>query len=113
MEAYGFNYNAWLKSEMQRTPVMSMTGQKQTFGNIVTSRNKGVFTFKIVKRTSAKMRKALYNHISNLFQLSQASVFIKRKTFERVKGVKSIKDLDEYITAQLKGKRQLIFRISW
>ena len=113
MQAYGFNYMAWLKAESEANPVMSMPGQKLKFGNVVSSKNKGVFTFKIVKRTSAKMKKALFAHISSMFVLSQAIVEIKRKAYEKVSGINSISDLDEYITAQMKGKKQLIFRISW
>ena len=113
MQAYGFNYNAWLLAQQQKFPVDSMSGKKQAFGNITTNRRSGVFTFKIVKRTTDKMRKALYDYIDQMFDLSASKVEIKRKGFQLVSGVNSTQDLDEYITAQIKGKRELIFRISW
>ena len=113
MQLYGFNFNAWLKQNELAAPVMSMEGKKTNFGNIVTNRRSGAFTFKIVKRTTPKMKRALYNYISNMFDLGLAKVYVKRKAFELVSGVNSIKDLNEYITSQMRGKRQVIFRISW
>jgi len=56
---------------------------------------------------------ALYNYIEQMFDLGVSKIEIKRKDFQEVSGVSSTKDLDEYITAQMRGKRQLIFRISW
>ena len=113
MEAYGFNYNAWLKQTELAAPVMSMDGKKTTFGNIVSNRRDGAFTFKIVERTSKKMKEALYDYITNMFDLGLAKVFVKRKTYELISGINSTQDLDEFITAKMKGKQQLIFRISW
>ena len=113
MEAYGFNYNAWLKQTELAAPVMSMDGKKTTFGNIVSNRRDGAFTFKIVKRTSKKMKEALYDYITNMFDLGLAKVFVKRKTYELISGINSTQDLDEFITAKMKGKQQLLFRISW
>ena len=59
------------------------------------------------------MKRALYDYISNMFDLGLAKTEIKRKVYEVVSGVNSIKDLDEFITAQMKGKQQLLMRISW
>ena len=92
---------------------MSLEGKKESFGNITTNRRSGAFTFKIVKRTTPKMKRALYDYISNMFDLGLAKTEIKRKTYEVVTGVKSIKDLDEFIAAQMKGKKQILMRISW
>ena len=113
MEAYGFNYQAWAKANELAAPVMSLEGKKEAFGNITTNRRDGAFTFKIVKRTTPKMKRSLYDYISNMFDLGLAKTFIKRKVFETVTGVNSIKDLDEYITSQMKGKGQIIMKISW
>ena len=113
MELYGFNYNAWLKANEIVSPVMSMEGKKETFGNITSNRRSGTFTFKIVKRTTPKMKRALYDYLTNMFDLGLAKTEIKRKVYEVVSGVNSIKDLDEFITAQMKGKQQLLMRISW
>ena len=113
MQAYGFNYNAWLKANDLAAPVMSMEGKKETFGNITTNRKSGAFTFKIVKRTTPKMKRALYDYISNMFDLGLAKTEIKRKVYELVSGINTIKDLDEFITSQMKGKRQILMRISW
>ena len=112
MEAFGFNYKAWLKGETERNPIMFMSGAKNVFGNIRSNNNKDSFTFRIVKRTTEKMKRTLYDHIESMFNLATAKVFVKRKKYELVTGVNSIQDLDEFITSQMRGKRQLYFRIS-
>jgi hypothetical protein len=113
MQAYGFNYNAWLLSQQRKFPIDSMDGKKQQFGNIKSNRQSGAFTFKIVRRTTEKMRLALYDYINQTFDLGVAKTEIKRQKFQVVSGIKSTQDLDEFITAKMKGRRQLIFRISW
>ena len=111
LEAFGFNFKAWLKAEVERSPMDFTPGTKESFGSIRTSLDKGVLTFQILKRTSEKMKQRLYEFINNRFDLASAQVFIKRKTYKQVSGIHSTADLDEYITAQMRGKRQLNFRV--
>ena len=91
---------------MQFTP-----GSKDTFGNISTSFHKGELTFRILKRTSEKMKQRLYEFINDRFDMASARVFIKRKAYEEVSGINSTVDLDAYIVSQMRGKRQLNFKV--
>jgi len=115
-QLYGFQYDDWLRQNEVAFPIGQSKGIKRSFGSIKTNKNtrKKEFVFSVTRKTTTAQMYALMKYIQNtLPHISKTQVYIKRKIFDKLSGIHSTTDLQDYIDQQLKSRARLTFKLTW
>ena len=115
-QIYGFKFHDWLHQNKEKYPIQMLKGSKQNFGTIKTNSNrkKREFVFSVTRKTSPLQWEALINHLQvSLPHISKLTVFIKRKTFDKLSGIKSTSDLQTFAERELKSRARVRFKLVW
>jgi hypothetical protein len=116
-QIYGFAFNDWLHQNVAMFPIESMRGKKRTFGPHIKG-NKDEkhrhFIFTVTRKASLIQIDALLTYIDEkLPKLFQMTTYLKRKKWDKIKGIQYNHDLHELITTQLKSKSKVTVKLSW
>jgi hypothetical protein len=114
-QVYGFQFHDWLNQNIRQFGIESLQGRKRRFGReIKSNKYKKQYTFSVTRKATSTQLGALLRHIKEtLPPISRVRVFIKRKKFEAIRGIRSTTDLHEFITKHLKSKRKVTMKLSW
>jgi hypothetical protein len=114
-QIYGFEFNDWLRQNVQAFPIASMLGNKQSFGKFIKSNlKKREFTFRVTRKSTENQISALLDYINmKLPHMKHMSTFVQRKKWDKIKNVKTVDDLHEFILKHLKSKPRISVKLKW
>jgi hypothetical protein len=116
-QIYGFKFNDWLHQNEKSFPILSMKGNKTTFGRHIKTnwhKKKREFTFSVARKASNVQISALIQYIrENLPHLSRVSTFVRRKVWDKMTGVTSNVLMEDLIHKHLKAKTKITVKLRW
>ena len=114
-EAFGFRRKQWIEENRAIFPVEMSVGKPVRFGPHI------ICKLRAKDLTVTVRRKAHYSHIEAMLRwvgetlpsINLCAVFLRRKTFDEIKGVQTLSDLERLIITSLKTRATLNFRLKW